>query len=89
MFNTFLISFDLNINDWKSVKNILIKHSNDRFIKVYEGAIILKTIESRQSILKSLVNSGLKMFLVVPVNQSSFDGALESDHWQYIRKNIF
>lgn len=89
MFNTFLISFDPNINNWESVKGLLIKHSSDRFIKIYEGAIVLKTIEDRHSTINSLVSNGLKMFLVVPIDQSTFDGVLESDHWQYIKKNIF
>lgn len=89
MYNTYLISFDPTKNNWELVRNRSQLHPSDRFIKVYEGAIIIRTIGDQQSIIKSLQVSGCQMFLVVPVSYPPLDGVLDTSNWQYLQRNIF
>lgn len=85
----YLISFDPTVNKWESVKNSVILHPSDRFIKIFEGAIIVSSYtSSKEDVLKSLLSHSLTQFLITPVSIPPLDGATNEYNWDYLKKNM-
>lgn len=81
----YLISYNASQVTIAEAKSIFVKQ-NDRFAIPFEGALLLKTNDEFNSVLKRGADFNFE-FLITPTAKSSLDGF--TNYWDTIRASVF